>query len=148
MHVAPGPRPDSPGSSLLADNVPARTGTNEGLETVFLVMYGRANHSMMRSFRHDPSVTHQKLKPGTVRRIMGYAKPYKLYLSLFLAATVLDALITVVNPAMRAVFRTFPMSLSDWVLLGLLTTSIIPAVELLKAAERLFSGISARKRHN
>jgi ATP-binding cassette subfamily B protein len=58
---------------------------------------------MMRSFRHDPSVTHQKLKPGTVRRIMGYARPYKLYLSLFLAATVLDALITVVNPLLLRV---------------------------------------------
>jgi hypothetical protein len=32
-------------------------------------MYGRANHSMMGSFRQDPSVTQQKLKPGTVRRI-------------------------------------------------------------------------------
>jgi len=53
---------------------------------------------MMRSFRQDPTVTHQKLKPGTVRRIISYAKPYKLYLSLFLFATVLDALITVVNP--------------------------------------------------
>jgi ATP-binding cassette, subfamily B, bacterial len=66
-------------------------------------MYGRANMTMMRSFRHDPSVTHQKLKPGTVRRIIGYAKPYKLYLSLFLAATVLDALITVVNPLLLRV---------------------------------------------
>src|ERR1022692_2921972 len=79
------------------------TGTNDGLRKVFLVMYGRANISMMRSFRHDPSVTHQKLKPGTVRRIIGYAKPYKLYLSLFLAATVLDALITVVNPLLLRV---------------------------------------------
>src|SRR5207245_2310219 len=52
----------------------------------------------MRSFRHDPTVTHHKLEPGTVRRIITYAKPYKLYLSLFLFATVLDALITVVNP--------------------------------------------------
>jgi ATP-binding cassette subfamily B protein len=34
---------------------------------------------------------------------MGYAKPYKLYLSLFLAATVLDALITVVNPLLLRV---------------------------------------------
>jgi len=65
--------------------------------------HGRANISMMRSFRHDPSVTHQKLKPGTVRRIIGYAKPYRLYLSLFLAATVLDALITVVNPLLLRV---------------------------------------------
>jgi ATP-binding cassette subfamily B protein len=61
-------------------------------------MYGRANLTMMRSFRQDPSVTHQKLKPGTVRRIMTYAKPYKLWLSLFLVVTILDSLITVVNP--------------------------------------------------
>jgi ATP-binding cassette subfamily B protein len=53
---------------------------------------------MMRSFRQDPTVTHQKLKPGTVRRIIGYAKPYKLYLSLFGAGTILDSLIIVVNP--------------------------------------------------
>src|SRR6202522_2158486 len=61
-------------------------------------MYGRPNISMMRSFRQDPSVTQQKLKPGTVRRIITYAKPYKLWLSLFLVVTILDSLITVVNP--------------------------------------------------
>jgi len=61
-------------------------------------MYGRANIGMMRSMRQDPSVTHQKLKPGTVRRILTYAKPYRLWLSLFLIVTILDALITVVNP--------------------------------------------------
>jgi ATP-binding cassette, subfamily B, bacterial len=61
-------------------------------------MYGRAHFGMMGSLRHDPSVTQQKLKPGTVRRIIGYAKPYKLWLSFFLAATILDSLITVVNP--------------------------------------------------
>jgi ATP-binding cassette, subfamily B, bacterial len=66
-------------------------------------MYGRPNHSMMGSFRHDPTVTQQKLKPGTIRRIIGYAKPYKLYLSIFMAATVLDALITVVNPLLLRV---------------------------------------------
>ncbi|HWN63432.1 MAG TPA: ABC transporter ATP-binding protein [Streptosporangiaceae bacterium] len=53
---------------------------------------------MMRSMRQDPSVTQQKLKPGIVRRIVGYAKPYRLWLSLFLIVTILDALITVVNP--------------------------------------------------
>ncbi len=63
-------------------------------------MYGRANIGMMRSLRQDPSVTHQKLKPGTVRRIIGYAKPYKLWLVLFLFATIIDALITVVNPVL------------------------------------------------
>ena len=61
-------------------------------------MYGRPNIHMMTSFRQDPSVTQQKLKPGTVRRIITYAKPYKVWLSLFLVVTILDSLITVVNP--------------------------------------------------
>src|ERR1700722_14167837 len=61
-------------------------------------MYGRPNISVMRSFRQGVAVTEQKLKPGIVRRIMKYAKPYKLWLSLFLIVTILDALITVVNP--------------------------------------------------
>jgi ATP-binding cassette, subfamily B, bacterial len=55
---------------------------------------------MWGSMRRDPSVTQQKLKPGTVRRIIGYAKPYKFWLTLFLAATVVDSLITVVNPVL------------------------------------------------
>jgi ATP-binding cassette, subfamily B, bacterial len=49
-------------------------------------------------FRMDPSVTKQKLKPGTIRRIAGYARPYRLQLSVYLFATALDAVITVVNP--------------------------------------------------
>ena len=61
-------------------------------------MYDRA-HVMWR-FMKDPSVTQQKLKPGTIRRIIGYAKPYKLWLALFLFATILDSLITVVNPVL------------------------------------------------
>jgi ATP-binding cassette, subfamily B, bacterial len=67
-------------------------------------MYGRghspAQVAMWGSMRRDPSVTQQKLKPGTVRRIIGYAKPYKFWLTLFLFATVLDSLITVVNPVL------------------------------------------------
>jgi len=53
---------------------------------------------MARGFRMDPSVTKQKLKPGTIRRIAGYARPYRVQLTLFLIATALDACITVVNP--------------------------------------------------
>jgi ATP-binding cassette subfamily B protein len=53
---------------------------------------------MMRGLRMDPSVTKQKLKPGTVARIARYARPYRWQLAAFLLATSLDALITVVNP--------------------------------------------------
>ena len=61
-------------------------------------MYGRANMVMMRGFRMDPSITKQKLKPGTIRRIAGYARPYRVHLAVFLLATAVDAVITVVNP--------------------------------------------------
>jgi ATP-binding cassette subfamily B protein len=59
-------------------------------------MYGRGH--MVMGFRMDPSITKQKLKPGTVRRIAAYARPYRWYLAVFLFVTVIDALITVVNP--------------------------------------------------
>jgi ATP-binding cassette, subfamily B, bacterial len=57
----------------------------------------------MRSFSRDPSVTQQKLKPGTVRRIAGYARPYRLDLVVFLLAAALDAVVTVVYPLLLAV---------------------------------------------
>jgi ATP-binding cassette, subfamily B, bacterial len=63
-------------------------------------MHPPAQRLMWGSMMRDPSVTQQKLKPGTVRRIIGYAKPYRLWLSLFLFATILDSLITVVNPVL------------------------------------------------
>ena len=61
-------------------------------------MYGRSNMVMMRGFRMDPSITKQKLKPGTIRRIASYARPYRVHLTVFLLATAVDAVLTVVNP--------------------------------------------------
>ncbi len=52
----------------------------------------------MRSFRRDSSVTKQKLAPGTVRRIMAFAAPYRRMLSVFLVVIVIDAVIGTVNP--------------------------------------------------
>src|SRR5580704_12326460 len=61
-------------------------------------MYGRGHVMFAGGFRMDPSITKQKLKPGTVKRIAGYAKPYRWLLVAFLLATSVDAIITVVNP--------------------------------------------------
>jgi len=52
----------------------------------------------MRSFSRDRSVTRQQLKPGTVRRIASYAKPYRLILGVFLLITSVDSVITVLVP--------------------------------------------------
>jgi ATP-binding cassette subfamily B protein len=46
----------------------------------------------------DPSVKSQKLKPGTFKRIVGYAKPYKSHIALFLVTVVIDAILIVSTP--------------------------------------------------
>ncbi|HEY7387743.1 MAG TPA: ABC transporter ATP-binding protein [Bryobacteraceae bacterium] len=56
------------------------------------------NFAVWRSFGHDSSVTKQKVKPGTARRMLRFAAPYLRVLALFLLVVVADALIGVVNP--------------------------------------------------
>ena len=52
----------------------------------------------MWSLMRDPSVTKQKLPPGTLARILRFAAPYRKMLGVFLAVIVVDALIGVWNP--------------------------------------------------
>jgi len=106
-------------------------------------MYGaRANMSMMRSFRQDPSVTHQKLKKGTVRRIISYARPYRGALAAFMVTTALDALMTVVNPLLlRDIIDKGILPKNQAIVLGL--AGAVAAVALFDAilgvANRWFS---------
>jgi ATP-binding cassette, subfamily B, bacterial len=57
----------------------------------------------MQGYRLDHQVTGQRLRPGTVRRIAQYSRPYRLDLAIFLIATVLDAATTVSYPVLLAV---------------------------------------------
>src|SRR5450631_2911138 len=84
-------------------------------------MYGaRANMTMMRSFRQDPSVTRQKLKKGTIRRIATYARPYRAALAAFMVTTALDALITVVNPLLlREIIDKGILARNDAIVIGI-----------------------------
>ncbi len=52
----------------------------------------------LRSFSRDESVVDRKLAPGTVRRIAGYAAPYRTIIVLFLGFTVVDAFLVVATP--------------------------------------------------
>src|SRR5690242_10237236 len=63
-----------------------------------VMAHGPGGFMMARGFRMDPTVTKQKLKPGTIKRIAGYARPYRVQLSIYLFATAIDAAITVINP--------------------------------------------------
>jgi ATP-binding cassette, subfamily B, bacterial len=52
--------------------------------------------------RLDDSITQQKVRPGTIRRILPYAKRYRGLLGLLLFVTALDAAVTVANPLLLA----------------------------------------------
>src|SRR6185437_17029830 len=64
---------------------------------------GPAQLHMMRGFNTDPSVTKQRLNPGIMRRIAGYARPYRWDLAVFLLAAAMDAVITVSIPVLLGV---------------------------------------------
>src|SRR3954447_9212676 len=52
----------------------------------------------MRSFRRDPAVTSRELPKGTVRRILGVARPYRKDLTFFLLLVVASSVIGVLTP--------------------------------------------------
>jgi ATP-binding cassette, subfamily B, bacterial len=97
---------------------------------------------MMASFRRDDSVTRQKLKPGTVKRIAGYARPYLRDLVLFLALNALAAGIVVANPVLLKTIideGIIPRnaSLVIWLAVAVAALALFEAV--LRLAQRWFS---------
>jgi len=58
----------------------------------------QATWMSFRSLTADQSVKNQKLKKGTFKRIVSFAKPYKVSLILFLITVVIDAFLVVATP--------------------------------------------------
>ena len=60
-----------------------------------------SQHAVWATFRTmtaDPSVKSQKLKPGTVKRIISYGKPYKKQINIFLFTVIVEAILVVATP--------------------------------------------------
>ncbi|HET9061407.1 MAG TPA: ABC transporter ATP-binding protein [Acidimicrobiales bacterium] len=53
---------------------------------------------MMRSMRQDRKVTQHKLPKGIFRRVLGFARPYRRHLAIFLVLIIVDAVVGAVNP--------------------------------------------------
>jgi ATP-binding cassette subfamily B protein len=88
--------------------------------------------AMTKGFRVGSSVTTQKLRPGTVRRIAGYVSPYRWLLAAFLLATSTDAVITVVNPLLlRDVIDKGILARDDAVVVSL--AAVVTGVALFDA---------------
>ncbi len=59
---------------------------------------GMAGMGAMRSLMQDASILKQKVKPGTLKRMLRFAIPYRGLLALFLLVVILDAGVSIVNP--------------------------------------------------
>ncbi len=95
-------------------------------------------HSTWMSFRSltaDQSVKTQKLKPGTLKRIVSFAIPYKVSLTFFLITVVIDAFLIVATPLLlrRLIDEGVIPKNTD------LVTKLAFAVGIIAVADALFS---------
>lgn len=95
-------------------------------------------HSTWMSFRSltaDQSVKTQKLNPGTLKRIVSFAVPYKVSLTFFLITVVIDAFLIVATPLLlrRLIDEGIIPKNTD------LVTKLAFAVGIIAVADALFS---------
>jgi ATP-binding cassette subfamily B protein len=57
-----------------------------------------AGWGMMRSLTRDSELGQRKLAPGTARRVIGYARPYKSQIVVFLILVIFDSALVVATP--------------------------------------------------
>src|SRR5450631_1636702 len=57
-----------------------------------------AGWGMMRSLTRDSELGQRKLAPGTARRVIGYARPYRSQMIVFLVLVILDSALVVATP--------------------------------------------------
>ncbi|HLT29227.1 MAG TPA: ABC transporter ATP-binding protein [Myxococcaceae bacterium] len=58
----------------------------------------RMGRNPLKAFSKDRSVTTHKLAPGTLRRILGFARPYRLLLVVFVGIILIEALLGAAQP--------------------------------------------------
>jgi ATP-binding cassette subfamily B protein len=88
-----------------------------------------------RSLTADQSVKNQRLKPGTFKRIIGFALPYKVSLSFFMITVVIDAFLIVATPLL------VKQLIDDGVIPGnaSLVTKLATLVALIAILDAVFS---------
>lgn len=86
-----------------------------------------------RSMTADQSVKNQKLKPGTIKRIISYAVPYRNPLFLYLGTVIIDALLVVATPLL------LKRLIDDGVIPG--NSTLVTQLALLVAAIAIFDAL-------
>ena len=97
-----------------------------------------SQHAVWMTFRSmtaDPSVKSQKLKPGTIKRIISYGKPYKSQITVFLITVIIEALLVVSTPLLLRELIDKGVIPKD----AGLVTKLALAVGLLAVVDALFA---------
>lgn len=87
----------------------------------------------LRSFTLDSSVTDHKLAPGTIPRIIGFAKPYRWQLAAFLALIIIDAIAVAATPLI------YRMIIDDGIVDG--RTGLVVGLAVVLAVLALLSAV-------
>jgi ATP-binding cassette, subfamily B, bacterial len=88
-----------------------------------------------RHLRSDRSVVDQRVSRETVRRVLGFARPHRRLISVFLAITVVDASMVIVTPLL--VQRV----VDDGIIAG--DTRVVAVIALLMAAAAVLTAVLA-----
>jgi ATP-binding cassette, subfamily B, bacterial len=109
-------------------------------------MRGGGGHAYqgMRSLRRDRNLLEHRIKKGTLPRVLEFARPYKVTLSVFLAAVILDAVLSSVAPlVLRAIFDIGVPQKRDGLIIGLafLTVGLALADAVVSLFERRLSSL-------
>ncbi len=102
---------------------------------------GRAG---MRSLRRDRSLLDHRIKSGTLRRVLTFARPYRRVLIIFLVAVVLEAVVSSVSPlVLRAIFDIGIARRREGLIVGLASLAAGLAVvdAVLSLADRRISAM-------
>ncbi len=97
-----------------------------------------SQHAVWMTFRSmtaDPSVKSQKLKPGTIKRIISYGRPYKSQITIFLITVVIEALLVVSSPLLLRELIDKGVIPKD----AVLVTKLALAVGLLAVVDAFFN---------
>ena len=86
-----------------------------------------------RHLRSDRSVVHNRIQPGTVRRVLGFARPHRRLIAFFLVLTVIDAGMVVVSPLLAQ------RIIDDGIIAG--DSQLVVTLAIAMAVVALFSAV-------
>ncbi len=98
----------------------------------------------MRSLRRDRTLLEHRIKRGTLRRVITFARPYRRILEVFLAAVILDAIVSSVSPlVLRAIIDRGIVQRREGLIIGLalLTAGLAIADAVLSLIQRRISAV-------